>query len=259
VTDLERLFRLLVQEMAGSDPARLHRPVTITELSSEFVPYRVFRRTLEIETAEDYDALLLRFLAGEENLVRMSADPVAERFALEAGSVNPDLGVLREFARASFTLAPERLARVVSEGIPAPFRRSTIVPSRPSTPAATPPPRPPAAPAATPIPAPAPVSAPPPADELPLDDLRLSMPELDEMVARHISNPPLPVAPIGPPRRISGGSRCGFCGGSLPPGRAVNFCPFCGQNQVLTKCPDCQAEVEIGWRHCVNCGAVVGE
>ncbi len=79
------------------------------------------------------------------------------------------------------------------------------------------------------------------------------------MVARHISNPPPPVAPIGPPRRISGGSRCGFCGGSLPPGRAVNFCPFCGQNQVLTRCPDCQAEVEIGWRHCVNCGVVVGE
>lgn len=266
MTDLERLFRLLVQEMAGSDPARLHRPVTITELSTEFVPYRVFRRTLDIETAEDYDALLLRFLAGEENLVRMTADPVAERFALEVRSVNPDLGVLREFARASFTLAPERLARVVSEGIPAPVRRSPGVPSRPSMPAVPPAP-PPAASVVTPAtpPAPPPPPVPPPApeplagDELPLDALRLSMPELDEMVARHIANPPPPVAPLGPPRRISGGSRCGFCGGILPPGRAVNFCPFCGQNQILTRCPDCQAEVEIGWRHCVNCGAVVGE
>ncbi|MFI5209773.1 MAG: hypothetical protein ACHQ2E_04940, partial [Gemmatimonadales bacterium] len=152
MTDLERLFRLLVQEMAGSDPARLHRPVTITELSGEFVPYRVFRRTLDIETAEDYDALLLRFLAGEENLVRMTADPVAERFALEVRSVNPDLGVLREFARASFTLAPERLARVVSEGIPAPVRRSPVVPSRPSMPAVVPAPLArPAATAVTPV------------------------------------------------------------------------------------------------------------
>jgi double zinc ribbon protein len=259
VTDLERLFRLLVQEMAGSDPARLHRPVTITELSAEFVPYRVFRRTLEIETAEDYDALLLRFLAGEENLVRMTADPVAERFTLEARSANPDLGVLREFGRASFALAPERLARVVSEGIPAPFRRSTIVPGRPSGPAATAPPRPPAAPDVSPPATPAPTPATPPTDELPLDALRRSMPELDQMAARHIPNPPPPKAQIEPSQRSGGSSRCGFCGGALPPGRAVNFCPFCGQNQVLTRCPDCQAEVEIGWRHCVNCGSVVGE
>jgi hypothetical protein len=257
VTDLERLFRLLVQEMAGRDPARLHRPVTITELSAEFVPYRVFRRTLDVQTAEDYDALLLRFLAGGEGLVRMTAEPVAERLALEARSANPDLGILREFARATFTLAPERLARVVSEGIPAAARRSTTGPGRPSAPAAMPP-QPPAPPPPATVPAPWPPPE-PPVDELPLDDLRLSMPELDEVVARHMGNPPPPVSPLEPPRRISGGSRCGFCGGHLPPGRAVNFCPFCGQNQVLTQCPQCQAEVEIGWRHCVNCGAVVGD
>jgi hypothetical protein len=258
VTDLERLFRLLVQQVAGSDPARLHRPVTITELSAEFVPYRVFRRTLELETAEDYDALVLRFLAGEGGLVRMTADPVAERFAIEARGANPDLAILREFSRATFILSPERLARVVSEGIPAPVRRSTPLPGRPSgpvTPAPAPAPAPPAPPAPTPTPSAAVESL----DELPLDMLRLSMPELDEVVARHVSNPPPPVVPIEPPRRISGASRCGFCGGSLPMGRSVNFCPFCGQNQVLTQCPNCQAEVEIGWRHCVNCGAVVGE
>jgi len=247
VTDLERLFRLLVQEMAGSDPARLHRPVTITELSAELVPYRVFRRTLELQTAEDYDALLLRFLSGEEGLVRMTTEPVAERMALEARSVNPDLGVLREFGRATFALAPEKLARVVSEGIPAAARRSTTVAARPSTPAPHPP---------TPAPRSGEVELP---DELPLDDLRLSMPELDEMVSRHMALPPTPVAPLEPPRRISGASRCSFCGGQLPLGRSVNFCPFCGQNQSLTQCPLCQAEVEIGWRHCVNCGAVVGE
>lgn len=256
MTDLERLFRLLVQQVAGSDPARLHRPVTITELSAEFVPYRVFRRTLELETAEDYDALVLRFLSGEGGLVRMTADPVAERFAIEARGANPDLAILREFGRATFILSPEKLARVVSEGIPAPVRRSTPLPGRPSGPVTPVPAPPPPVPA---VPAPISSAATEPLDELPLDMLRLSMPELDDMVARHISNPPPPVAPIEAPRRVSGGSRCGFCGGPLPLGRAVNFCPFCGQNQVLTQCPQCQAEVEIGWRHCVNCGAVVGE
>jgi tRNA(Ile2) C34 agmatinyltransferase TiaS len=52
---------------------------------------------------------------------------------------------------------------------------------------------------------------------------------------------------------------CLFCGGSLPTGRTVNFCPHCGQSQTQILCPECRSEVEPGWRHCVNCGAAVGE
>ena len=37
-------------------------------------------------------------------------------------------------------------------------------------------------------------------------------------------------------------------------GRAVHFCPHCGQSQLLGQCPKCKAEVEYGWRHCVGCG-----
>ena len=32
MTDLERLFRLLVQTLAAADPARLHRPLILGEL-----------------------------------------------------------------------------------------------------------------------------------------------------------------------------------------------------------------------------------
>jgi predicted RNA-binding Zn-ribbon protein involved in translation (DUF1610 family) len=59
------------------------------------------------------------------------------------------------------------------------------------------------------------------------------------------------------PAATSTSSRCIHCGGALPEGRAVNFCPHCGQNQALTHCPECQSELEAGWRHCVNCGAAV--
>jgi predicted amidophosphoribosyltransferase len=52
---------------------------------------------------------------------------------------------------------------------------------------------------------------------------------------------------------------CLYCGGSLPTGRTVNFCPHCGQSQTQILCPECRSEVEPGWRHCVNCGAAVGE
>lgn len=50
---------------------------------------------------------------------------------------------------------------------------------------------------------------------------------------------------------------CGRCGGTLPAGRVVNFCPHCGERHVLAHCTACRAEVEAGWRHCISCGAGV--
>lgn len=54
-------------------------------------------------------------------------------------------------------------------------------------------------------------------------------------------------------------TRCAYCGGRLPTGRAVNFCPHCGQNLTILLCPECRTEVEPGWKHCVNCGRAVSE
>jgi hypothetical protein len=52
-------------------------------------------------------------------------------------------------------------------------------------------------------------------------------------------------------------SRCSRCGGALPTGRVVNFCPQCGQDLTRPRCSACQTELEPGWRHCVSCGAAV--
>jgi hypothetical protein len=51
--------------------------------------------------------------------------------------------------------------------------------------------------------------------------------------------------------------RCTHCRAALPVDRVVNFCPKCGQSQL--RCPKCKTELERGWRHCVGCGAAVGE
>lgn len=71
-------------------------------------------------------------------------------------------------------------------------------------------------------------------------------------------------APRESPAAIVGQSeekvaRCGRCGGALPAGRVVNFCPQCGQNLARLRCPDCKTELEPGWRHCVNCGTTLQE
>jgi predicted RNA-binding Zn-ribbon protein involved in translation (DUF1610 family) len=56
----------------------------------------------------------------------------------------------------------------------------------------------------------------------------------------------------------NGPLRCSRCGGGLPAGRLVNFCPQCGQNLIRSLCSECKTELEPEWRHCVNCGAAVG-
>ena len=52
-------------------------------------------------------------------------------------------------------------------------------------------------------------------------------------------------------------SRCTRCSTPVPSGRAVNFCPQCGQNLAVRHCPECDTELEVAWKHCINCGVSV--
>jgi hypothetical protein len=80
--------------------------------------------------------------------------------------------------------------------------------------------------------------------------------------------PPAPIEarPAPPPKRkpaVQDASppeikQCRRCRGSLPQGRSANFCPHCGFDLRRGYCPQCNAELEPDWRHCVSCGAGVG-
>ena len=47
---------------------------------------------------------------------------------------------------------------------------------------------------------------------------------------------------------------CKFCGGTLPEGRSVTYCPHCGQNLAAKHCAGCGAELDPLWKFCINCG-----
>ena len=47
---------------------------------------------------------------------------------------------------------------------------------------------------------------------------------------------------------------CRFCGGTLPEGRPVIYCPHCGQNLAAKHCEGCGGELDPVWKFCVNCG-----
>lgn len=262
MTDLERLFRRLVDNLIAIDPARLHRPLTIGDLLTSVIPYRTTRRALALDSAEDYDMLVLQLCAGEGGFVRMVADDVAQALRDQVTSPNPDLDVLRDHERAELVLQTEMLAHALGPGPDEAFA-------------------PPETDEFFEEPEPLPRSPSHGSGQAARDDAPSSLPPLG--TTRRATEPPAiripfsaePAAPLMPPPpritaepaeraitprlRVEDNTRCSFCGGKLPAGRAVNFCPHCGQNQSMNKCPECQSELEIGWKHCVNCGHATGE
>ena len=217
--DLSRFFRQMVRNLAATDPARLRQPLPLGDIRRTILPYRANRRALRLETSEDYELVLIRLCAGEGGFARTEPNDVHAEFAAEALSSNPDLTIVHRHESAVLILNEEQLVRALD-----PARELAFAPSdqRFAPPA-------PKEPAPAPAP-PAPKAAPAPAP------------------AREVSKPQS--RPV--PRAI-----CRACGGKLPAGRSVKFCPHCGENQALTHCPECQTELEPAWRHCVACGAAV--
>ncbi len=243
MTDLERLFRRLVDNLIAIDPARLHRPLALGDLVGSVIPYRTTRRALSVDSAEDYDTLILRLCSGEGGFVRMLSDDVSQVFQDQLASPNPDLTVLQDHTKAELVLGTEPLAHALGPGpdeaYAPPDEELSTVDDEPLD-------LPPSRPAAAPLPeTPRPLTfttepTPPAAPMLP-------------------PPPRMTAEPEPPRRRGEPGVRCGFCGGRLPDGRTVKFCPHCGQNQAFTRCPECQSELELGWRHCINCGHTIAE
>jgi len=233
MTEVERFFRRLVSTLAASSPARLQGPLLLDDITGSILPYRTHRRALELDTVEDYEVVLLRLCAGEGDLVWTEPEDARKRFVAESRSNNPDLTALYAFENVYLSFRPEPLLWAL-----APDPRADYAPPAPPSEASQPEPEPRGPEVEDPV--------------LVLGAAQLEMPPRPEE-----SDPTLPdgmVEAAEPPR-----PSCLYCGGSLPSNRTVNFCPHCGQSQTQILCPECDSEVEPGWRHCVNCGAAVGE
>jgi hypothetical protein len=237
VQDIDRLFHHVARMLLATNPERLQQPVSISELISTLVPYRTSRRSLGVDSSEDYELLLLRFASGEGGFAHTQPDPVRLRFANEVRSPNPDLSVLREFRDAVFILQPAPLARMLTG---ASEDDAFVPPARA--------PEPPPVEHADEVTGEAavPDGIEEQEEHLPLDVVRSALP--------YVPEPEVAPAPAETPVATA---QCSYCGGSLPAGRAIHFCPHCGQPQTLGQCPRCKAEVEYGWRHCVSCGTAL--
>ncbi len=222
---LDRMYRHLVRTIRSRFPQYLTQPFDVAELHQNILPYRHHRRELGLETNEDYEIVLSELLSGAREYLIVD-DRMRDTLRAELTSTNPDPTAFKQFATASVALSPNALrALAIGPDEDGP-RVSTSSAALDAAPVA----RPPRASAVAPR-APAP----------PINPAPVSTPAPEPALS------PRPVVP-------QAGERCRSCNEALPPGRAITFCPHCGQNVTTMNCPACGSELEVGWKFCPSCG-----
>jgi len=251
--DLDRVFHRLVSNIRHRHSEYLTLPFTVQELYETLIPYRHHRRELGIETNQDYEIAVTRLLSGERDYLQADQS-MRDKLQAELASPHMDPGAFREFSESKVSLAPEALRRIRAltasadpAAIEAPVAASaeTAATQRPSNVTAAA--NAMAAAPTLPLPTPASVNA----------TFPVSSP------AGQIA-PPIESAATAAPTALSSlmnaavPEGCPYCGGTLPEGRNVIYCPHCGNNLSVSRCPACGSELEKGWKFCATCGRGVG-
>ena len=254
-----QLHRSLVDALRRTRPAAVHRPVTVAEIYQDLVPYRTARAEVGFEMNADYEHTLLRLLAGEGDLARIEPREVRDKLRMELESPNPDVGLFRNYAACDVWVN-------IGDGEPDEPAETDEVDERDSWeeefvgPTASPQnPREIQAALGVEEPVVRPPSVPfeiaqDVDDEFDDDDDEEFAIEPDEDEEEFLDST------IAHGRTVaddSDSSSCAFCGGDLPAGRMVNFCPFCGTDQAQQPCPSCGEMLDPLWRFCISCGARV--
>jgi hypothetical protein len=225
---IDRMFRRLAAEARAKYPEYLSHPFAIEEIFQQIIPYRHFRRELGLDTNVEYETLLTRLLTGERGYLVTESD-VREALRRELESPIPDTGAFRAFAERRVAFSPEALRKV--DGADRARTPAAEIPSTATAPQPTP------------------------------DSLSIAVAPVGEPEPRSSAGVlPEPTRMSSPTRSITAsdvGGSCRYCGGTLPDGRRITFCPHCGQDLTVQQCPACGTELEIGWKYCTTCGRSV--
>lgn len=236
---LDALFRRLV--LAAQQAGALSRPLEVSELLDTFVPYRAVRRDGLLDTNDDYLHCVMQLLAGERGYI-FADDLLQDDLKSELSSINPDLGVLTTYRSAKVRVASTAAQRVLAG--------DTEIDLRPATPASPePPPEDVTVSEARSAPAAMPTAIP-------------TAPRGVSPIADSASAPAASGVPEAAPRPSAAAPAaaepdtldCPYCSQSLPSTGTFMYCPHCGLNLRIRRCPGCSAEMEAEWKFCVTCG-----
>jgi hypothetical protein len=248
--NLDRMYRHLVRTIRSKFPQYLSQPFDVAELYQTILPYRHHRRELGLETNEDYEITLTELLSGARDYV-IADDRMRDALRAELASVNPDPSAFKQFASATVALSPNAL-RSLESG-----------PDDPTTPL-----RPVAVPEVRSVgeggrTAEFEAVRATHAEEARAAKAAAGGAERGASAAAPLAQRRSTPAELPPPTTAPSGARavtpepgatCRWCNEALPPGRAITFCPHCGQNLTTMNCPACGSELEVGWKFCAVCG-----
>ena len=255
--DLDRLFRRVVHNVRGAYPELITQSFEVSQLYQQVVPYRLNRRELGVETVEDYELALMQLLSGARGYLTGDAD-MQRALQDELESLNPDLSAYRAFATSRIALAGDAVRAMdqqpATHAIGTPVTAGSVASAAPAAMAsrateristssdagvsASPGLRTAAAPAASSHPLPSAAMS----SKSPSSAAASSTGKAAESAAAHAA---------------AHADSCRYCSGSLPAGKSIVFCPYCGHDLTMQHCPACNTELEIGWRFCITCGRQV--
>lgn len=253
MTDLERFAAALLAQWRA-EGGNNGGPIEVAALMDRTLPYRTARRLLGIDVSEDYEALVMRLIAGEGGLAMTEPEEAGEMARTTLADKLPDLDLLKLLRTAMVTLSNEVVDRLGD----APFggaRAEAEAKWRQLDDA--PPPNGPAI-------ADAPVARKPVARKLvaraaaptviPLPTVQ----DATRVVPSHAPLGPPPAYLTGPTAFTAPGPACWSCNFELPADRVVKYCTECGADQRPPTCAACGEGVERAWKHCAECGAKLG-
>jgi hypothetical protein len=224
--DLDRLAFRLSRTIRTQHPQLLALGFTLSDLEERLLPFREVRREMANGGADAFESALLRLVAGERNYVM--ADPALQRACRQALAFpSPTLSMVRAWATSTLQLnQPARAATGsgAGAGAEAPVVRRSGSGAVRAHPAYD------------------------PADDLfpaPGEGTAVAgRAQLAGTVGHHTTE-----------RATYADSHCcRFCDNTLPQGRAVTYCPYCGMDLTKRHCAACSTELDVHWRYCVTCG-----
>ena len=201
--------------LAARTSGALERPITLGEVLYELAPYASAKREGGIDSHDDYLHALMRLASGERAVLGAD-DRMQNDLRAELNSPNPDFSVLRTYTQSKLTVSPEGSGKVLAGDTTIDLRSLTTD-------------RAAAEPAMTPR------FSEPPTEPRPQGTV------MEAESADSVSANP-------------GHRGCPYCAQALPDGRSVTFCPACGLNLLMNRCPGCSAEIESEWTFCITCG-----
>jgi len=248
---VDRLFRVLVAEIEDRRPEFLRESFTVSRIYQDLVPYRTHRDRIGVQMNGDYEAALLRLLAGDGDYVRLESEAALRQLRDELESPNPDTGIYREFAAVEVRISPERLGEEDEEAGPGEGGGDVDGSDPESADEGT-------------------------ATRLPGSGTEVAGAEEGEARDGAEGNGAGPgdVSASAPEQEEGSGSTsaeegdgdgeefqvpqaCPWCDEVLPSREDLRFCPFCGARADRLPCTSCGAELEVGWRFCIACGVQV--